>query len=793
MEILKRFQAGRFVRQLQADANLTDSQRLEARSQLLAMGSAGVRALLGAVASRPASNATLQALGTLVRETTLADFLEALRSPHAAVAEAAMRALATATDYAPAGLLALFGDERISRARLETILDAQCTRLQPAALLALLPELGKEARNSAFRLTERIMNESAIPDAVALSQHPDWWLRLHMAKLLSRFPCDSVNAAVVRLIDDDNGVVRLEAVRAAKLLQAKTAIPALCTRLRDQDMKVQTAAIEALVGMADVTAVPHLLGALKDESEYVRRGAVEVLNEVVTVDAIKDLVNALRDADWWVRVRSADALGTLGGPRVVDAVLELTKDPDEFARRYAIEILNTVPDPRAVPALVEALEDDDWWVRERAVDALGKVGDASAVMPLLRVMGRDPRSLPLFVRALGAIGSPTVVEPLCQLADSEDIDVRREALQALVALQARELPDVARMIVLAALERAGVRAPRQNSRAPLDVRRGRSASAERPNGNPSLLGTPSGMPSAPGTPSHAASPASEPAREGPALNFQKLAVGTELIGRFRVLQRVGGGGFGTVYLVEDMMVKEDLVLKILSPHLSLDPNMIRRFVQELKLTRRITHANVIRIHDLLDLNGAHAISMEYFAGRDLGAVLREEGPLSPARAIHVAEQVLEGLCVAHTAGILHRDLKPANLLVGSDDLVKIVDFGLASVKHSTESRLTQSGILVGTPEYISPEQITGVEMDARSDLYSLGVVLYEALSGKQPFTGTTAVNILFQHLEADVQPLSAVAAGIPPALSDIVMRAMARQVADRPESAAAMLALVRAL
>jgi serine/threonine-protein kinase len=259
-----------------------------------------------------------------------------------------------------------------------------------------------------------------------------------------------------------------------------------------------------------------------------------------------------------------------------------------------------------------------------------------------------------------------------------------------------------------------------------------------------------------------------------------------------VLHRVGGGGFGTVYLVEDVMVKEEMVLKILSSQLSLDPTMIRRFVQELKLTRRITHANVIRIHDLIDLDGAQAISMEYFPGRDLGAVLREEGPMSPARAMNLAEQVLEGLAAAHSAGILHRDIKPANLLIGAGDLVKIVDFGLASMSHSTQSRLTQSGILVGTPEYISPEQITGTDIDARCDLYSLAVVLYEAMSGIQPFTGTSAVNILFQHLEADVPALGTVAAGIPPHVSDAVMKAMSRQPADRPASATAMLEMLRA-
>ena len=780
MEILKRFQADRYVRQLQSGQRVSDSQLTEARAQLLGMGASAVRSLLAATQGGPASELTLDMLVRLASQDTLPAFVEALRSPQAAVADAAARALSTATTYDPTQLLALYTDETVSRARLESILEAQIRHIQPGTLLRVLPDLGKEARNSAIRLVDKVADQRILGELLELSKHPEWWIRMNVARLLSRLSGPTAMNALAKLVRDENAAVRLEAVHGVMRTKAVEAIPSLCTRLRDQDIKVQTAAIEALVALADVSAVPHLLDALKDESEYVRRGAVEVLNEVITPEAIKDLVAALRDADWWVRARSADALGTLGGPKVVDAVLGLTRDPDEFARRYAIEILNTVPDPRAVPVLIDALDDDDWWVRERAVDALGKAGDPAAVEPLLRMMGRDARALPLCVRALGAIGSDTVIEPLCRLAESNDAETRREALQALQTVGQRDLAEPARVIVLAALEKAGVRFTRGPKRAgrgpgqgPLEVRVSDH------------------------TPAHGHSPAPQsPAPTRVSMsevrNFQKLAPGTELMGRFRVIQRIGGGGFGTVYLVEDLVVNEQLVLKILSTQLSLDPNMIRRFVQELKLTRRISHPNVIRIYDLVDMDGAHAISMEHFAGRDLGAILREHGPLSPARAMHLAEQTLEGLAAAHTAGILHRDIKPANLLVGEGDVLKIVDFGLASMGQSSHSRLTQSGILVGTPEYISPEQITGAEVDVRCDLYSLGVVLYEAMSGQQPFSGANAVNVLFQHLEATVPPLSAVAAGIPAAVNDLVMQAMSRAVAERPASAQAMLEMVRA-
>jgi len=787
MDLIRRFQAGHLAKRLQ-DPQQATSGVAETQEKLVALGASAVQGLLDAIARGKASDASMDVLERLASNETLPVFVQALQSPVPAVVEAAAAALSRSAHYDPALLLPLFSEPAVSKARLEAILAAQMQRIQPVTLVRVLPDLSKDARGSVFRLLERRADSSISNDVVGLARHAEWWLRLHAVKLLAKMPGHDTIEGVAGLLKDESAAVRLEAVRTLGVLRATEALPALCGRLRDVDIKVQAAAIETLIAIGDVAAVPHLLEYLRDDSEYVRRAAVEVLNQVVTTEAIKDLVSALRDADWWVRVRAADALGTLGGPKVIDAVMVLVDDPDDFIRRYAVEILNTVPDRRAVEPLIRALDDHDWWVRERAIDALAKTRDPRAVEPLLRMLARDTRAVPLCLRALAQMPDPRVVDPVCRLVDSDSAEIRREALNALALFAKAELPEDARARVYQALERAGVGAKRATPSMPLEVRghfgpeNGRSDSMLRR------------MPSREGEPAAAVPPAT-PAPETPArhrvLNFQKLEPGTMVNDRFRVVRYIGGGGFGTVYLVEDIVVREELVLKILSPQLSLDESMIRRFVQELRLTRRITHRNVIRIYDMVDLGGAHAISMEHFDGRDLGTVAREDGPMPVERALAITEQILDGLEAAHAMGIVHRDIKPANILVDANDIVKIVDFGLALVAQGTRSRLTQSGILVGTPEYISPEQITGQEVDGRTDLYSLGIVVYEMISGRLPFSGANAVNVLFQHLESEVPPLVEVAPHVPAWVSDVVMRCMSRLAVDRPASAAEALALLR--
>jgi serine/threonine-protein kinase len=287
-------------------------------------------------------------------------------------------------------------------------------------------------------------------------------------------------------------------------------------------------------------------------------------------------------------------------------------------------------------------------------------------------------------------------------------------------------------------------------------------------------------------------PAGSPGRGGTGpvslFDYPRLLAGTWLLDRYCVVEKIGEGGFGYVYLVRDQSIGEEVILKILAPQISLDESMIKRFVHELKYNRRIVHPNVIRLYDFLDLNPGHAISMEYFPSEDLGLLLARAGRLEADRLLRLTAQLCRGLKAAHDTGIVHRDIKPPNILVGENDRTKIVDFGLAAASGMNQSRVTKSGLLVGTPQYMAPEQIRGAEVDHRTDIYALGALLYECLCGVPPFESDNPVSVLMMHLTDPVPSIRERAPDVPAVLEWLIETSLAKDPADRPQSVGDVLA-----
>ncbi|MET7284087.1 Stk1 family PASTA domain-containing Ser/Thr kinase [Kribbella sp. NPDC005582] len=267
-------------------------------------------------------------------------------------------------------------------------------------------------------------------------------------------------------------------------------------------------------------------------------------------------------------------------------------------------------------------------------------------------------------------------------------------------------------------------------------------------------------------------------------------VGRVLDGRYRVGARVAKGGMATVYQALDMRLDRIVALKIMHDGLGDDAQFARRFVAEARAAAKLSHPNVVAVFDQGDDNGTLFLAMEYIPGRTLRDLIREHAPLSPARALDLLAPILSALSAAHDAGIVHRDIKPENVLLSDSGTVKVADFGLARAVSANGNTATQ-GLLMGTVSYLAPELVTDGSADARSDVYSSGILLYELLTGAKPHSGDTPIQVAYAHVHADVPPPSLVQPDIPPYVDALVQRATARDRDLRPADARVMSRQVR--
>ncbi|MBN8611022.1 MAG: serine/threonine protein kinase, partial [Deltaproteobacteria bacterium] len=273
---------------------------------------------------------------------------------------------------------------------------------------------------------------------------------------------------------------------------------------------------------------------------------------------------------------------------------------------------------------------------------------------------------------------------------------------------------------------------------------------------------------------------------------QTLEPGTLLAGRYCIKAVIAVGGMGAVYEALDERFGRPVAVKVVLRELAKDPRLVARFEREAGALARLSHPSFVHVHDFgATDDGVSYLVMERVTGTNLGDLLAKEGPLAPERAADLVEQALGALEVAHEAGIVHRDLKPANLMViasgASRELVKVLDFGVAQLRTGEAySRLTRTGSIVGTPSFMSPEQARGEEIDARSDLYAMGVVLYCLLTGKRPFEGTDLADILHKVRNEPAPSADVRRPGVPPALARIVDRAMEKNASRRYASAREM-------
>jgi eukaryotic-like serine/threonine-protein kinase len=784
MTIFANYRADRLIAEVKSSGNPGSPPAQKALEKLVALGSDAIDPIVDALATseKRETTAYVEVLSRLIDSKTLPTLLKTMSEANGRAMSGIAWALSTSRNYPAHALLDALTKPGMPKQALLDVIAAQKARYTVRELLNAAYTQEPSERNGLFKIIAEIADESSVDELLARIEGKDPVARLHIINVLARFNLPKVQQAVQKQLKDNSKFIRSAALSALAKMDGPFDMPALVGMLRDPEIEVQNKAVDVVVKANHPETIKYLVDVLKDENEYARRAAVEVLNVVGTSKSVKYLLEVIADSDWWVRTRAADALGKIGGPRVVDAVLALIKDENQDIRRAAIEILNQTKDERAVAQLIEATRDPDWWVSERAVDALAEIGSSKALPRFIDMLQGEAKSLPTVIRAIGKIGDQKSLESLLPMLARPENEIKVEAIAAVAKLADERRVDTIRVRLQAVSTSADGTLSQAVARAIQELDNRFSTQQLAANQRAEKMQEPAKTLLIDNAALEKVVKENEETAASARLDIATLKPGDILEGRYKYIEKIGKGAFGTVLLMEDTVVEERLILKFLNPNVSSDEEMMKRFVHELRYSRKITHKNVIRIYDFLYIRGNYAISMEYFPSHTLGGEIVNEKPVNLKRAVKFGIDIATGMAVAHQAGIVHRDLKPANVLIDNDLLLKIVDFGVAAAQSQGDTQLTKTGYVIGSPKYMAPEQILGKKVDERADIYSLGVIMYEMFAGVPPYSRGDHMSVMYQHVQGKARQPIEINKELPLELNNLVMRCMSLDKAKRAQS-----------
>ena len=784
MSLFANYRADRLIAEVKSSGNPGSPLAQKALEKLIALGSDAIDPMVEALSTseKRETTAYVEALSKLIDSKTLPHLFKTMSEANGRAMSGVAWALSSSRNYPATALLDALAKQDMPKEALLDVIAAQKSRFTVRELLNSAYAQEPTERTGLFKIIGEIADESSVDDLIARIEGKDPVARLHIINVLARFNLPKVSQAVQKQLKDSNKFIRSAALSALAKMDGPFDMPLITGMLRDPEIEVQNKAVDVVIKANHPETIKYLVDVLKDENEYARRAAVEVLNVVGTSKSVKYLLEVIADSDWWVRTRAADALGKIGGPRVVDAVLALIKDENQDIRRAAIEILNQTKDERAVAQLLEATKDKDWWVSERAVDALAEIGSTKALPRFVEMLQGEAKSLPTVIRAIGKIGDQKSLEHLLPMLSRPENEIKVEAISALAKLADERRADTIRVRLQAVSTNNDGTISQAVARAMQELDNRFSTQQIAANQRAQKMQEPSKTLLIDNVELAKVVKQNEETAASAKLDIATLKPGDVIEGRYKFIEKIGKGAFGTVLLMEDTVVEERLILKFLNPNVASDEEMMKRFVHELRYSRKITHKNVIRIYDFLYIRGNYAISMEYFPSHTLGGEIVNEKPVALKRAVKFAVDIATGMAVAHQAGIVHRDLKPANVLIDNDLLLKIVDFGVAAAQTQGDTQLTKTGYVIGSPKYMAPEQILGKKVDERADIYSLGVIMYEMFSGVPPYSRGDHMSVMYQHVQGKARPPIEINKDLPVELNNLVMKCMSLDKAKRAQS-----------
>jgi serine/threonine-protein kinase len=573
---------------------------------------------------------------------------------------------------------------------------------------------------------------------------------------------------VARFLDDSNKVVILEALKTLGRMQFDYDVSVLLPYTQTMSGIEYEQVMAIVEKRASADLVPHLSAYLHSESDALNDFYAEIVATRSDKKSFEMFLRRLMLEDSRTQKKAIDLVKKFANKNLSRVAHELNSHDQEFIRNAAQCLVVNLIEGEDLDRIEKYALNENPQLRERAIKALAKSANRGAISILQKLVDAWPEDTVLALRTVQQLGFEHGLEIAFDALRNRDANLQRAALETIEGIASKscaedirdnivrslarltdELKDYASELIARLTSEYGL-ADMQLSEVSGEI--GPKVDAEH------LISTTGSNP-----------------RSSP---LDLLTPGSVWMDRYHIQQEIGRGAMGRVMLVDDDMVDETMIIKFMLPGLTIDKKSTERFKREVKYARRISHRNVIRVHDLLIKDGVCAISMEYFESRGLEVILKEKKSIDLREGLKLLYQTASGMVAAHEQGVIHRDLKPSNVLINGDGHLKIVDFGIASAGTASESTLTQTGSIIGSPAYLAPERAIGADADERCDIYSLGVMAYYVLSGKLPYVGTP-MDVIMQHRKGNMVPIAEVNPSIPNNVAALVTDMMAVEPEDR--------------
>ncbi|MFA9419776.1 MAG: protein kinase, partial [Gammaproteobacteria bacterium] len=576
-----------------------------------------------------------------------------------------------------------------------------------------------------------------------------------------------------RFLADSNKTITMEALKSLNKLKMGFDGSILLRHLENMSALELDLALKIISKQANSELVSKLAAWTAGKSDEIREVLIKVVVEHVTPENLGEFLERLDKQEWWGKEQAIKSLQKFATKDVYAAAQGSIDHKNEFVRDTAQQLAAQDGDYTDISIVGVTASHEAWQVREKAILALGSSGKRESLVPLNQSLKKWPESAVAVLKAIVQLGFSKGLEIAFQCLRMPEALVQREALETISKLATQQHADKIREIIL---KRVPLLQPTVKDTAEEVVNKLTSdfGLSELNIDREEFFDT--RLVKADQSQGSETSPGNTAVVKP--VNIEELKGGDTWMDRYRIKKEVGRGAMGRVMLAEDEMVGEMLILKFMHPELTADKDSMERFSREVKYSRMVSHNNVIRIHDLLSMDGLSAISMEYFESRGVDEILKEVKSFDVKTGLEILYQVSEGMVAAHNQEVIHRDLKPSNILMDDTGLVKVVDFGIASVSSNADATLTQVGSIIGTPAYLSPERAKGKEASYLCDIYALGIIAYLMFTGDLPYKGET-VSILFQHIGGKAPPIRELNSSIDREVSLLVQNLMAAEAKNR--------------